>query len=116
MPRADALVVDHRTLGDPVNPSAEGLSVAKLSETTVNADEHLLDDIVDVTRRRNAARDVGAEASLELRPRAACFAGDHAGTAQVAHHAGGGDAQARLCELFQGVVALFAAGRGRRGL
>ena len=25
-------------------------------------------------------------------------------------------AQARLCELFEGVVALFAAGRGRAGL
>ena len=38
---------------------------------------------------------------------------DHAGTAQMAQSAGCCDVQARLCELFERVVALFAAGRGR---
>ena len=31
-------------------------------------------------------------------------------------HAGSADGAARICELFEGVVALFAAGRGRAGL
>ena len=34
----------------------------------------------------------------------------------LAQAAGGCDGEARLCELFEGVVALFAAGRGRAGL
>ena len=41
---------------------------------------------------------------------------DHAGAAQVAEQAGCRDGAARICELFEGVVALFAAGRGRAGL
>ena len=41
---------------------------------------------------------------------------DHAGSAEMAEYAGGGDGAARFCELFEGVVALFAAGRGRAGL
>ncbi len=39
-----------------------------------------------------------------------------AGAAQLAQYAGGGDGEAGFCELFQGVVALFAAGRWRAGL
>ena len=41
---------------------------------------------------------------------------DHAGPAPLAQPAGGRDGEARFCELFEGVVALFAAGRGRAGL
>ena len=41
---------------------------------------------------------------------------DHAGAAQMAQHAGGRDGEAGLCQLFEGVVALFAAGRRRAGL
>lgn len=88
MTRADALVVDHRALGDPIDPSAERFPVAKIAEAAMNADEDVLDDVVDVTRRRNAARDIGAEAILELRPRAACFAGDHAEAPFGAQHDG----------------------------
>ncbi len=44
------------------------------------------------------------------------FERDHAGATQMAHHVGGGDAQARLCQLLEGVVALFAARRRRPGL
>ncbi len=41
---------------------------------------------------------------------------DHAGATPLAQSAGGGDGPARVCELFEGVVALFAAGRGQGGL
>ena len=41
---------------------------------------------------------------------------DHAGPAALAQHAGGCDGTARLCQLFEGMVALFAAGRERAGL
>ena len=37
----------------------------------------------------------------------------HAGPAPLAQGAGCGHGEARFCELFQGVVAFFAAGRGR---
>ena len=35
---------------------------------------------------------------------------------QLAQHAGGRDGEAGFCELFEGVVALFDAGRGRAGV
>jgi D-alanyl-D-alanine dipeptidase len=40
----------------------------------------------------------------------------HAGPAPLAGEAGSADGAARICKLFEGVVALFAAGRGRAGL
>ena len=40
---------------------------------------------------------------------------DHAGAAKLAQYAGDRDGEARFCELFEGVVALFDAGRGRAG-
>ncbi len=41
---------------------------------------------------------------------------DHAGAAALAQAAGGCDGEARLCELFEGMVAFFAAGGGPAGL
>ncbi len=41
---------------------------------------------------------------------------DHAGAAEMAGEAGSGDGAARFCELFEGMVAFFAAWRGRAGL
>ena len=40
----------------------------------------------------------------------------HRGPAPLAGEAGSGDGAARICKLFEGVVAFFAAGRGRAGL
>jgi D-alanyl-D-alanine dipeptidase len=95
-----------------------GYIAAYSGHSTGSALDLTLVDLNGVSRKARAGRQHGHGHRLRLFRREGKHrvSIDHGGTAQMAHHAGGCDAQARLCELFSGVVALFSARRGRRGL